>query len=89
MKPILEQHLPVPGGLPFEVVSCKPSFTRGGGSRSLFQYDVTLRDADGREWREAVSGVAYGAERTRKVWESLRLTKWRPGLSQRSGGLLT
>jgi Phosphotransferase enzyme family len=73
MKPILEQHLLAPGGLPFEVVSCKPSFTRGRGPRSLFQYDVTLRDADGREWREAVSGVAYSKQRTQNVWEGLKL----------------
>ncbi len=72
MRAILEHHLQVPGGPPFEVVRCVPSFARGGGSRSLFQYDVTLRDADRREWPESVSGVAYGGQRTRKAWERLK-----------------
>jgi hypothetical protein len=72
MRAILEQHLQVPGGLPFEVVDCKPSFTRGREARSLFQYDVRLRGADGREWNELVSGVAYSGQRTRKVWEKLQ-----------------
>jgi streptomycin 6-kinase len=75
MGAILEQHLQVPGGRPFQVVRCQPKFTRGGTSRSLFQYDITLRDADGREWRESVSGVTYGAERTRKAWARLRLSR--------------
>ena len=73
MRAILEHHLRVPGGPPFEVLRCKPSFTRGRGSRGLFQYDVTLRGADGREWNEAVSGVAYGRRRTREAWERLKL----------------
>ena len=71
MRAILEHHLRVPGGPPFEVVRCRPSFTRGRGSRSLFQYDVTLRDPDGREWNELVSGVSYGGQRTRRAWEKL------------------
>src|SRR4051794_13951880 len=71
MRAILEHHLQVPDGPPFEVVACRPSFTRGREARSLFQYDVKLRDADGREWNELVSGVAYGGQRTRKVWEKL------------------
>ena len=75
MGAILEHHLQVPGGPPFEVVRCQPLFTRGGESRSLFQYDVTLRDADGREWQEAVSAVAYGGERTRKAWARLKLAQ--------------
>jgi streptomycin 6-kinase len=73
MRAILEHHLRVPGGPSLEVVRCKPSFTRGGGSRSLFQYEVTLRDPEGREWNEVVSGVAYGGQRTRKAWEKLQL----------------
>src|SRR5215216_5965106 len=73
MRAILEHHLRVPGGTPFEVVQCRPSFTRGRGPRSLFQYDVTLRTPDGREWNEVVSGVAYGGQRTRRAWEKLKL----------------
>jgi streptomycin 6-kinase len=72
MRAILEHHLQVPGGPSFEVVDCRPSFTRGREARSLFQYDVKLRDADGREWNELVSGVAYGGQRTGKVWEKLK-----------------
>ena len=30
MGAILEQHLQVPGGRPFQVVRCQPKFTRGG-----------------------------------------------------------
>jgi hypothetical protein len=80
MRAILERHLRVPGGPPVEVVRCRPSFTRGRGSRSLFQYDLTLRQPDGRESTELVSGVAYGGPRTRKTWESLELadTEIRP-----------
>src|SRR5215213_7568240 len=76
MQAILEQHLRVPDSRPIEVVRCKPSFTRERGPRSLFQYDVMLRDlADGREWTEVVSGVAYGGRRTRKAWQSLELSE--------------
>jgi hypothetical protein len=71
MRTILEQHLRAPDGLPFDVVRCKPSFTRGRGSRSLFQYDVTLRAPDGREWNEVVSAVAYGGDRTKRAWDKL------------------
>ena len=42
MRAILEHHLQVPDGPPFEVVDCRPSFTRGREARSLFQYDVEL-----------------------------------------------
>jgi hypothetical protein len=73
MRAILERHLRVPGGPPFQVVRCRPTFTRGRGSRSLFQYDITLRQPDGRERTELVSGVAYGGERTRRTWEALNL----------------
>lgn len=73
MRAILERHLRLPDGPPFDVVRCEPSFTREGGSRSLFQYDVTLRDPDGREWDEVISGVAYGGDRTRKAWQRLNL----------------
>jgi hypothetical protein len=71
MRVILEHHLRDPGGPPFEVVRCKPSFTRGRGSRSLFQYDVTLRSSEGPEWDEVVSGVSYGGNRTRRAWDKL------------------
>jgi Phosphotransferase enzyme family len=71
MRAILEHHLRAPGGPPFDVVRCKPSFTRGRGSRSLFQYDVTLRSPEGREWNEVVSGVSYGGNRTRRAWDKL------------------
>jgi hypothetical protein len=73
MRGILKHHLRVPGGTPFEVVKYKPSFTRGREMRRLFQYDVTLRDPDGREWNEVISGINYGGERTRKVWARLKL----------------
>jgi hypothetical protein len=72
MRAILENHLQVLDGPPFEVVDCRPSFTRGREARSLFQYDVRLRDAGGREWNELISGVAYSGQRTRKVWEKLK-----------------
>jgi hypothetical protein len=39
----------------------------------LFQYDLTLRQPDGRVSKELVSGVAFGGERTRKTWETLVL----------------
>jgi hypothetical protein len=76
MRAILEQHLRVPGGRPIEVVRCKVSFTRGRGPKSLFQYDAKLRDpADGREWVQVVSGVAYGGKRTRKAWDKLKFAE--------------
>jgi hypothetical protein len=71
MRTILEHHLRVPDSPPFEVVRCEPSFTRGRGSRSLFQYDVTLRAPDGREWNEVVSAVAYRGNRTQRAWDKL------------------
>jgi hypothetical protein len=48
-------------------VQCRPTFTRGRGSRSLFQYDITLRHPDGREWTELVSGVAWGGANTKDM----------------------
>jgi hypothetical protein len=73
MRAVLAQHLRAPDGPPIGVVACQVGFTRHGGSRSLFQYDVTLRDpADGREWTQVVGGVAYGGQRTRKTWERLQ-----------------
>ncbi len=74
LREILEQHLRVPGGTRFDVVNCTPAFTRGRGQRNLFQYDVTLRDPDGREWNEVVSGVNFVAERTQIMWERLKLS---------------
>jgi aminoglycoside phosphotransferase (APT) family kinase protein len=73
MRAVMTQHLRAPGGPPVEVVACSIGHTRRNGSRNLIHYDVTLRDpADGREWSQAVGGVAYGGQQTRKTWERLR-----------------
>ena len=74
MRAIIDQYLLRPGDHPVEVAACQVEFTRRGGPRSLFQYQVTLRDpTDGREWTQAVSGVAYGGEqRTRRAAERLQ-----------------
>jgi hypothetical protein len=73
MREVMAQHLRAPDGPPVEVVACSVEFSRRGGGRSLFQYQVTLRDpAERREWTQVVSGVAYGGKRTRTAWERLQ-----------------
>jgi hypothetical protein len=72
MRSVVEEHLLAPGDPPVEVVACEVEFGRRG-SRSLVQYRVTLRDpVGGSEWTQVVSGVAYGGQRTRKIWERLQ-----------------
>src|SRR5688500_5593533 len=44
MRAIIAEHLRAPGHEPVDVVACEVTFARGRGPRSLFQYDVTLRD---------------------------------------------
>src|SRR5215212_4384754 len=73
MQAVIDQYLRAPGGPPVEVVACQAEFTRRGGSRNLVQYQLTLRDpAEGREWTQLVSGVAYGGHRTQHAWKLLQ-----------------
>jgi hypothetical protein len=79
MREVMARHLRAPGGPPVEVVACSVEFSRRGGGRSLFQYQVTLRDpAERREWTQVVSGVAYGGKRTRTAWERLQWQYFEP-----------
>ncbi len=72
MRAVVERHLRLEGAAPVEVTACQVAFARHGESRSLFQYQVTLRDpAGGDDRREEISGVAYGGERTRKAWSRI------------------
>src|SRR5215213_6783246 len=74
MRAVVAQHLRAPDAPPVEIVACTVEFTRHGGPRSLIEYQVTLRNpADGCDWTQMVSGVAYGGEqRTRRIWERLQ-----------------
>ncbi len=73
MRAVVEEYLRVPAEPPLEVVECKVEFARRGPPRSLFQYQIRLRDpTSGSEWIQVVSGVSYGSQRTQLLWESLR-----------------
>jgi aminoglycoside phosphotransferase (APT) family kinase protein/SAM-dependent methyltransferase len=73
MRSVVQRHLRAPSDPPVEFVACKVTFARRGSARSYFQYHVTLRDpASESEWNQLVSGVTYGRQRTRTVWESLQ-----------------
>ena len=46
---------------------------RRDGSRGTAQYELELEDVvTGRVWRQGVSGVVFGGDRTSRVWQTLR-----------------
>jgi hypothetical protein len=75
MREILQQHLRPLGGRIYEVQGCEVSFVRrrwDPPSVSL-QCTVRLREPDtGQEWSRVVTGVMYGGNQTRPIWEDLR-----------------
>ncbi|MBA2598309.1 MAG: aminoglycoside phosphotransferase family protein [Chloroflexia bacterium] len=72
MREIVTRYLLTTADSPIEVIACNVAFARRGENRSLFQYDVTLRDPVGGETREhVVSGVTYSGQRTRRAWSRL------------------
>jgi tRNA A-37 threonylcarbamoyl transferase component Bud32 len=73
MRVILQQHLqPSPGGA-VRVQECRIANTRRrDGSRGTIEYALRLEDAaTGRVRDQIVTGVTFGGDRTRRVWESI------------------
>ena len=73
MRAVVERYLRVPGGRPVEVLACQVEYARRGSPRTVIEYKLTLRDpVSGRQWSQAASGIAYGRQRTQKVWQRVR-----------------
>jgi hypothetical protein len=77
MRDMLQRHLGDAAAPPRRVRDCRIANTRRrDGSRGTIEYEMTLEDAvSGETWDQRVTGITYGGERTRRVWESLRQTK--------------
>ncbi|MGH2618056.1 MAG: hypothetical protein ACRDJC_22740, partial [Thermomicrobiales bacterium] len=75
MRGVLQQYLqPVDGGTSYRVRECHVANTRRrDGSRGTVEYNLCLEDpATGQLWDQKVTGISYGGERTRRVWESMQ-----------------
>lgn len=73
MREVLQRHLGPPGDSALRVRECRIVNTRRrDGSRGTVEYDLRVEEcATGRVWDQKVTGVTYGGERTRRVWESI------------------
>ena len=73
MRPILQRHLQASEGATLRVQECRITNTRRrDGSRGSTQYELRLEDAStGRVWNQIVTGITFGGDRTRRVWESI------------------
>jgi tRNA A-37 threonylcarbamoyl transferase component Bud32 len=76
MRVILQRHLHASQTAPFRVQHCRITNTRRrDGSRGATQYELRLEDAGtGRVWNQIVTGITFGGDRTRRVWESISQT---------------
>ena len=74
MREVFQRHLRSLGEEAHEVRGCQISFMRQrAGLRCLVHYTLHLKEpSTGREWRQLVTGVMYGRDRTRRTWERLR-----------------
>ncbi len=73
MRVILQRHLYASETAPFRVQHCRITNTRRrDGSRGATQYELRLEDAcTGRVWDQIVTGITFGGDRTRRVWETI------------------
>ncbi len=74
MRATLQESLAGPDGRQFQVQECRIANTRHrDGSRGTILYELRLQDPDtGHVWDELVTGITFGGNRTRRVWESIR-----------------
>ena len=76
MRVILERHLQDSELAPVRVQECRITNTRRrDGLRGATQYELRLEDAStGRIWDQIVTGITFGGDRTRRVWETISRT---------------
>jgi tRNA A-37 threonylcarbamoyl transferase component Bud32 len=76
MRALLQRSLAGHDGRSYRVQECRIANTRHrDGSRGTIMYDLRLEDPDtGHVWEERVTGITFGGNRTRRVWESIRQT---------------
>jgi tRNA A-37 threonylcarbamoyl transferase component Bud32 len=76
MRVILQRHLQASEQVSIRVQECRITNTRRrDGLRGATQYELRLEDAStGRVWDQIVTGITFGGDRTRRVWETISLT---------------
>ena len=74
MRATLQRFLGAADGSPYRVEDCRIGNTRHrDGSRGTILYELRLKDlATGHVWDQVVTGITFGGNRTRRVWESIR-----------------
>jgi hypothetical protein len=74
MLEILQRHLPISETRGPRVTDCTVSnIRRRDGTRGSVQFEIRLEDpASDDVWTESVTGLMYGSERTRRVWDVIR-----------------
>lgn len=75
MKATFQQHLVAPG-TSTQIQECRITNRRHlDGSCGTVQYDVRLANSTtGRTWNQMVTGIRYEGDRTRRIWDSIRLS---------------
>ncbi len=89
MREVLQRRLSLSGDAALRVRNCHIANTRRrDGSRGTVEYELRLEDASsGRVWNQRVTGITFGGDRTRRVWESLHQSEASGAASGRSGSL--
>lgn len=89
MRDVLQRNLGQSGDSTIRVRECRIANTRRrDGSRGTVEYELRLEDASsGRVWNQRVTGITFGGDRTRRVWESLRQSEASSAARERSEGL--
>ncbi len=74
MRDILQRRLVTSSGTSILVRECRiANARRRDGSRGTTEYELRLEDPTaGNAWDLTVTGITYGGDRTRHVWETLR-----------------
>ena len=87
MRVVLQRHLQAPERPSIRVQECRIINTRRrDGSRGATQYELRLEDMHtGLVWDQIVTGITFGGDRTRRVWDSInRTNEARPDATARS-----
>jgi tRNA A-37 threonylcarbamoyl transferase component Bud32 len=74
MRATLQRFLGGPDGESYRVQDCRIANKRHrDGSRGTIEYELRLEDpATGHIWDQVVTGITFGGNRTRRIWESIR-----------------
>jgi len=85
MREILHKHLQPLGGKTYRILECQITVIRKFPLPSMLHYTVRLEDPDtGSERSQLMTGVIYGGNRTRQIWENLRRSDPGPALPNSS-----